>query len=160
MEHSEGPAYSARLVLDYVINEAVVSQPNLPEVSFLKRIWHGIGRVEALYQINHTSMARATLQPYYNEVTFIPKLKPEYHNDAIARIVAREHVSNNLRKMGFHTTFDKYSDNTRYPNMMVRVPLNSTHNIRQMRVFGPYMMFDKEYMLNQAVLEPILVRKR
>ena len=160
MEHSEGPLYSAGLVLDYKINEPTVAQPDLPETSIFKRIWHGLGRVEALCQINHTSTARATRQPYYNEVRFVPKLKPEYHTDAIARILAREHINTNLKKMGFHTTFDASADKTRLPHMFVTVPLNSIHNIRKMRVFGPYILFDKEYVLNPIVLTGQNSRKR
>ena len=160
MEHSEGPLYSASLVLDYKINEQTVAQPALPEAHVFKRMWHGLGRLESLYQINHTSTARATRQVYYNEVRFVPKLKPEYHTDAVARILARDHINTNLRKMGFHTTFDASADKTNLPCVSVCVPLNSIHNIRKMRVFGPYILFDKEYVLNPIVLTGQNIRKR
>lgn len=152
MEIEDGPVYSCYLVCDYNINESAISQPDMPEPSFFKKIWYGFGRLEALYQINHTAIARAIRQGNYNDIVFSPKLKPEFVADAIARKFAREHVEKNLKRLGFLTFVNKSQDTGQCPDTNVHVPLNTVRNINRMRIFGPFMMFDKKFVLSSAAL--------
>ena len=160
MEMEDGPIYSARTVCDYNINENMVQQPDMPEPGLFKQLWYGIGRVEALYQINHTATARAVKQGTYNTVVFVPKITKEFKSDKHARILARDHVQQNLKRLGFSTEIDKYHDENGAPNINVYVPLNTMRNACRMRIFGPYMMFDKQYVLTPDALTSKIMRTR
>ena len=152
MEIGDGPIYSARTVCDYNINEKNVLQPNMPEPTFLKSLWYGFGRVEALYQIIHTTTARAIKRDKSNEVVFRPKLKDEFCANKTACLVARDHVEQNLKRLGFKTKVYKAMDYASCPSTSVRVPLDNLHNICRMRIFGPYLLFEKPFVLTQAAL--------
>ena len=152
MEMDDGVTYSANIVFDYKINTEQVEQPVLPEPSMLKQLWYGFGRLEALYQVNHTATARATNQGRYNEIVFTPNIIKELNNNPNARIVARNHVARNLKRLGFKTIVDNKNDHASQPDMRVHVPLNVLRNLCRMRIFGPYLLFEKPFVLTQAAL--------
>ena len=152
MEFEDRPVYSCYGVCDYNINESIVQQPDIPEPSTLKQLWYGFGRLEALYQVNHTSIARAVNHGQYNEVVFSPKVISVFQNDTYACKFARDHVEQNLKRLGFQTLVNRCLDTGNYPDVCVRVPLNTKRNINLMRIFGPYMMFDKTKMLTSSAL--------
>lgn len=152
MEMEDGPIYSARTVCDYNINEKNVQQPDIPEPTFLKSLWYGFGRIEALYQIIHTANARAIKHGKTNEIVFRPKIKSDFSTDVHAQIVARNHVEQNLKRLGFKTRVNTDLDYSKTPSQTVHVPLDNLHNISRMRIFGPYMLFEKPFVLTQGAL--------
>ena len=98
MEMEDGPLYSADTVCDETINENMVQQPDMPAVPWFKQLWYGLGRVEALYQINHIAIARTHQYTYSAEVVFEPKLKSELKHIADAHIMARARIEKYLKK--------------------------------------------------------------
>lgn len=160
MQGKENQTYSIYDIFDYNINESISQQPDMPTVPVFKQLWYGFGRVESLYQITHIALAHSVPSAGYNTVVFAPKLKAEHKENKGARFIAREIVSRYLHRMGFQTTVNENLDKTTMPDMNVSVPLNASDNLRRMRVFGPYMMFDKNHMLTQNALSPRVVRTR
>ena len=159
MEMEDGPLYSADTVCDETINENMVQQPDMPAVPWFKQLWYGLGRVEALYQINHIAIARTHQYTYSAEVVFEPKLKSELKHIADAHIMARARIEKYLKKMGFETKVNTIDD-AKQPDSSVRIQLNNDKNLQRMRIFGPYIMFDRNYMLTDKALNPVLARQR
>lgn len=160
MEMEDRPLYSADTVCDENINEDMVRQPDMPTVPFFKRLWYAFGRVEALYQINHIATARALQSPYSAEVVFEPKLKSDLMHVSEARIMARARVQKYLNTMGFETIVNTNCDVMPIPDTQVHVLLSNKKNMECMRVFGPYILFDRNHMLNPAVLNQNTKRQR
>ena len=160
MEHMDGPAYSGRYVCEYATNKNTVSKPKLTPAPFFNRIWYKIGCDDALEQINNTTTIRAIRKLCGNDIVFIPNIKPEFYADSTARIVARDYVEDAVRKMGFIPTLNHAGDMSNFPDIRVRVSLKTPSNLRRIRVLGAYMMFDKQYMLTDAVLYKNTIRTR
>ena len=146
--------YSMDQFCDYTTDRFNTAQPDMPAPSFVKQLWYGIGRIESLYQINNTTVAELQNGAYGSpEVVFTPYLNLGwFRNDRDVRIFARNHAEKHLRILGFETIVNTATDKSRLPDISVVVPLNTKRNINRMRIFGPYMLFDKRKMLTSAVL--------
>ena len=137
--------------LDTEYNIKNMQQPVMPAPSWLKGVFYGVGRDVALKELNKFAHAKVVSRVHYNEVIFVPNIKPQYSARPDVRKFSRDTVSYLLRDLGF------ILDNTcglgkASVSICIHVPLNVPKNMRLMRIFGPYMMFDKRYMLTDAAL--------
>lgn len=142
---------------DYNIKN--MQQPSLSRPSALKVLLYGMGRAEPLNELNKYAHAKLVKRLHYNEVIFTPNIKPEYSARPDVRRFARDTVRYCLRDLGF------IPDNTcdvacGVVPICVHVPLNVPANVRRMGVFGPYMMFDKRYMLTTHALSKTTFKTR
>ncbi len=145
--------YSMDQFCDYTTDRFNTAQPDMPEPSFVKRLWYGVGRIESLYQINNTTVAELQYGAYGKpEVVFTPDIYRWFSTFPEVRIFVRNHVEKHLRILGFETIANTTKDKYGTPDISVVVPLNTKRNINRMRIFGPYMMFYTRKMLTPAVL--------
>lgn len=151
MEIEDGPVFSVRTYCDYHINEDLVANPDIPEPPVFKRIWYGVGREDYLDELCHVSTAESHCGVFNQDIIFTPKIMPIFHTDSHARIVCRNHVNTNLKKLGFQTRVNAAGDKSRFPDMRVFVSLVNHRNSRLMRIYGPYLMFDKKHMLTPTI---------
>ena len=63
--------YSMDQFCDYTTDRFNTAQPDMPEPSFVKRLWYGVGRIESLYQINNTTVAELQYGAYGNQRLFL-----------------------------------------------------------------------------------------
>ena len=137
--------------LDTEYNIKHAQQPTMPEPSLLKGLLYGVGRDDALQELNKFAHAKAVSHLHYNEIIFYPNIKPQYSARPDVRNFARDTVYYLLRDLGFVLDNSCGLGASQIP-ICVHIPLNVQKNVRLMRVFGPYMMFDKKYILTQSAL--------
>lgn len=136
---------------DRKFNIKNMHQPPLPEAPLILAILYGLGHDDQLAELNKFAHAKVISRVHYNEVVFYPNIKPEYSARPDVRKFARETIWYLLRDMGFVLDNSYRAVGPQAP-ICIHVPLNIPGNLRRMRVFGPYMMFDKKYMLNRSIL--------
>ena len=153
MELEDLSIFSLYRAFDREYNLKNMQQPQMPAPSVVKGILYGIGRDQALQELIEIAHAKVVSRLYYNEVIFTPNIKPVYSARPDVRKFARDTVSDLLRDLGF-VLDNSYGLSTSPVPICVHVSMNVPKNVRLMRVFGPYMMFDKRYMLTQTMFSP------
>ena len=146
---------------DYRTDRYNTAQPDMPEPSFVKRLWYGFGRIESLYQINNITVAELQYGAFNKpEVVFTPDICRWFSTVPDIRIFVRNHVEKHLRILGFETIANTTKDKYGTPDISVVVPLNTKRNINRMRIFGPYMMFYTGKMLTSSALSQIKTKTK
>lgn len=136
---------------DYDINFKTKTQPTMREPSWITKAIYGRNAEPVMKELSKIAHAQAISRLYYNEVVFIPNIKPEYSARPDVRKFAHDTVRDLLLDLGFKVAETNVQGAKIVP-ICVHVPLNNKNNIRRMRIFGPYFMFDKKYMLTNSVL--------
>ena len=155
MDNFDVPQLKANVICDYNIDKNVVQKPQMPHVSWLKRLWYASTHMNSIAQIQHTTCA--SYGSVTNSVAFVPKLKTQYLGIRDARLEARNFVENCLSDLGFETKVNTSDDYTTMPNLKIVVSLKKENNLKLMRVFGPYFMFKKQHLLT---MKPFVIKNR
>lgn len=145
--------------LDTDYNIKNTKQSPMPKASSLQELVYGIGRADALAELNKLAHAKVVSHLHHNEVIFTPNIKPAYAARPDVRKFARDTVRYLLLDLGF-VVDNVCEERGGITPICTHVPLNVGKNKRRMRVFGPYMMFDARYMLSKPALLSAKTKKR